>query len=327
MKTHCFACTEPRLLTVEHVIPQAIGGRLKAKLYCKVCNDAFGDGIDDEISKQFGWIGTLLNIKRERGKAQPYEVKELKSGTTLLLDGKSMKRKNPVVKVASKGGKKLDFADVTARSEQELKKICTSIQRRYDVLGGMKSFQDVHQGPTEAERVMMIDNALLRRAVSKIAYGFTCIKLPESVIFSSAFEAVRKYIKASDKPALACANFVHTGFMTDDVRPIHKIHVALNRNRGLLVGYVSLFGIYRFTVLLAEGFNSELEWPGLDYTFDPVRREQVVGNDNFRAPLLTKENILHPRQSKEFIQAELDKGHKVVGNYVDNFRYLGGEFG
>lgn len=327
MKTHCFACTESRSLTVEHIIPQAIGGRLKVKLYCKVCNEAFGNGIDDEISKQFGWIGTLLNIKRERSKAQPYEVKELKSGTTFLLDGKSMTRKKPEVKVVSKDGKKLDFADVTARSEQELKRICASIQRRYDMPGGMKTFQDIHQGPTEVERIMMIDNALLRRAVTKIAYGFTCMKLPKNVIFSSAFEAVRKYINTSDNPALACANYAHTGFMTDYVRPLHKIHVALNRSRSLLVGYVSLFGVFRFTVLLAKDFKSELEWPDLDYTFDPVRRKQIAGNDNFRAPQLTEENILHLGQSKEFIQAELDKGHKVIENYVDNFRYLGGKFG
>lgn len=230
------------------------------------------------------------------------------------------------MKVVSKDGKTLDFADITARSEQELKKICASIQSRYDVPGGMKTFQDVHPGPTEAERVMMIDNTLLRRAVTKIAYGFTCTKLPESLIFSSAFEAVRQYIRVTDKPALACANFVHTGFMTDNVRPLHKIHIALNRNQKLLVGYVCLFGLYRFTVLLAEGFKSELEWPGLDYTFDPVRRKQVLGNDNFRAPQLTKENILHPKQSKELVQAELYKGHKVIESYVDSFRFLGGEF-
>jgi hypothetical protein len=327
MKTRCFVCTEPRALTVEHVIPQAIGGRLKARLYCKICNEAFGDDLDEEISKQFGWVGTLLNIKRERSKVQPYEVKELKSGITLLCDGKSLKRKNPVVKVVSKDGKKLDFADVTARSEEELKRICASIQRRYDVAGGMETFKDVHPGPTDVERAMMIDNALLRRAVSKIAYGFTCIKLPENLIFSSAFEAIRQYIKAADRPALASANFAHTGFMIDHVRPTHKIHVALNRKHGLLVGYVSLFGMFRFTVLLAEGLKSELEWPGLDYTFDPVRRKQVVGNDNFRAPQLTKENILRPKQSKTLVQAELEKGHKLIEKYVKDFRFLGGEFG
>lgn len=326
MNTRCFACKEIRSLTVEHVIPQAIGGTLKARLYCKECNGAFGHALDDEISNQFGWIGTLLNIKRERGKAQPYEVKEMKSGTALLFDGKDLKRKNPVVKITSNDEKKLDFANVTARSERELQEICASIQKRYEVPGGNETFQDVHPGPTDAEHVTTIDNTLLRRAVSKIAYGFTCIKLPQSVIFSSAFEVIRQYMKAADQPFLACANFVHTGFMTDHIRPLHKVHVALNRDQRLLVGYVSLFGIYRFTVLLAENFESELEWPGLDYTFDPVHRKQVVGNDNFRAPQLTKENILHPKQSKDFVLAELRKGHKVIESYAEKFRFLGGEF-
>jgi hypothetical protein len=247
---------------VEHVIPQAIGGRLKARLYCKECNDAFGDALDDEISRQFGWVGTLLNIKRERGKPQPYEVKELKSGTELLFDGKSFKRKNPVVKVVSKDGKKLDSADVTARSEQEVKKICADIQKRYDVPGGMGTFQDVHPGPTDAERVMEIDNTLLRRAASKIAYGFTCTKLPDNIVFSPAFGATRQYIKTADKPALASANFVHTGFMTDHVRPTHKIHVALNREQRLLVGFVSLFGMFRFTVLLERVLRVNLNGLG-----------------------------------------------------------------
>jgi hypothetical protein len=326
MNTRCFVCKEPRSLTVEHIIPQAIGGTLKAKLFCKECNDVFGHALDDEISKQFGWVGTLLKIKRKRGKGQPYEVKEIKSGTAFLFDGKGLKRKNPVVKIASKDRKKLDFADVTARSERELQEICASIRMHYEVPGGIDTFQDVHPSPIDAEHVMTIDNTLLRRAVSKIAYGFACIKLPQSIIFSSAFEAVRQYIKTEEQPFLACANFIHTRFMTDHIRPLHKVHVALNRNQRLLVGYVSLFGICRFTVLLAENFESELEWPGLDYTFDPVRRKQVVGNDNFRAPQLTKENVLHPKQSKDFVVAELHKGYKVIESYVAKFKFLGGEF-
>lgn len=326
METCCFVCKKIRSLTVEHIIPQAIGGTLKGRLYCKECNDTFGNTLDDEVLTQFGWIGTLLNIKRERGKAQPYEVKEIRSGTALLFDGKDLKRKNPVVKIASKDGNKLDFADVIARSERELHEICTSIRKRYGVPGGIQTSQDVHPGPTEAERVITIDSAVLRGAVSKIAYGFACIKLPQSIIFSPAFEAIRQYIGTTDQPSLASPNFVHTGFMTDHIRPLHKIHVTLNRDQRLLVGFVSLFGIFRFTVLLAENFESELEWPGLDYTFDPVRREPVVGNDIFRAPHLTKEAILHPKQSEKFVLAELRKGYEVIDSYAEKVSFLDGQF-
>ena len=106
------------------------------------------------------------------------------------------------------------------------------------------------------------------------------------------------------------------------MRPLHKIHIALNRYRKNVVGYVSLFGIYRFTVLLSGKYASQFEWPGLDYTFDPVRRQEVFGNERFRAPAIAKENILRPKQSKEFVQQELNKGQKVIEIYVDNYEFL-----
>ena len=321
----CFACKKPKDLTLEHIIPQAIGGRLKAKLYCNECNKMFGYTLDKEISKQFGKIGTVLNIKRERGKTQTFEVKELSSGTPLIFNGKCFKRKSPIVKITSKDGKKLDFADITARSKKELEKKCASIKESYEVSGEGKTFQETHPGPTKTQNEITISNPLLRRAVSKIAYSFLCIKIPKDIILSSVFEGVRDYIKAGKGPDLACANFIYTQFMTDYTRPLHKIHIALNRSEKLVIAYVSLFGIYRYSILLAENFESQFEWPGLDYTFDPVSLQEVVGNDNFRAPHTSKENILHPKQSREFILSELNKGYKIIENYVDDYRFLSGE--
>jgi hypothetical protein len=113
--------------------------------------------------------------------------------------------------------------------------------------------------------------------------------------------------------------------MTDYIRPLHKIHIALNRQRKVVAGYVSLFGIYRFTVLLSNKHAGQLEWTDLDYTFDPVLRKEVFGNERFRAPDLSQENILHPKQSKEFVQQELNRGQKLIESYVDNYEFLGTE--
>jgi hypothetical protein len=113
--------------------------------------------------------------------------------------------------------------------------------------------------------------------------------------------------------------------MTDYVRPIQKFHVAFNRVQGILVGFVSIFGIYRFTILLSEGFKSGIQWPDLYFTFDPIRLKEVCGNDHFRAPRLMKKDILRPKQSKELVLRELNKGYKVLESYSINFRYLGGD--
>jgi hypothetical protein len=325
MNSICFTCKEPCALTKEHVIPQALGGRLKSNLYCKVCNENLGKEIDSEITKQFGKIATILKIKRERGNPQPFEVVDIDRGINLGFDGETLSRRDRVVKKET-DGKTLKSADVTARSRKELEKICASIQDHYEVTGESKTFQELHSGPTDTYYEITIANTLIRRAVTKIAYSLLCVKMPENIIFSSAFEKVRTYIKDGSGSDLACANFIHTQFMTDYRRPLHKIHICLNRNHNMVVGYVSLFGLYRFTVLLSDIFISQLEWPGLDYTFDPVRRQEVFCREFFRAPAITKENILHPKQSIEFVQNELSKGERVIESYVDNYEFLRGEF-
>jgi hypothetical protein len=46
---HCILCLEKRELSLEHVIPQQIGGRLTARFLCKPCNDELGYRIEAEV--------------------------------------------------------------------------------------------------------------------------------------------------------------------------------------------------------------------------------------------------------------------------------------
>jgi len=45
----CILCLERKDLTVEHVIPRQIGGRLTAKFLCKPCNDQLGYRIEADV--------------------------------------------------------------------------------------------------------------------------------------------------------------------------------------------------------------------------------------------------------------------------------------
>jgi len=81
--TRCFGCLEQCALTLENVIPQALNGRLRRKLYYASCKSFFGSTIDPELANVFGYLGTFLRIRRQRDSNQPFEVKEV--GTNLAL--------------------------------------------------------------------------------------------------------------------------------------------------------------------------------------------------------------------------------------------------
>ena len=319
----CFGCLKTRALTREHILPQAIGGKLKAKIYCKECNDTFGHQLDDEISKCFGHFATILDIKRERGTNQPFKVQELKTGTNLLSDGESLRRKDPLVEFQiDDDGRTLKSANVVARTENEVRKIMESLEKKYRLKHKPEPFFEYHPGPTETKNDFVFDTGILRRSVAKVAYSFLCYKLPDSMGLSSAFDDIRAYIVNGATTDLSSPNFVHTAFMTDYCRPLHKVYVRLDRQKGMVVGYVMFFGIFRYTILLSRTFHSAFEWPCLDHTIDPMTSRVINGNPNFRAPSIGENDILKPKQSRQFVLEEMLRGHKILENYVEGYEIL-----
>lgn len=317
----CFACKKIKKLTSEHIIPQSLGGKLSKKLYCKECNNAFGAGIDKELSVHVGHIATILQIKRARGKNQPIEMEDVNKKVKLVFDGDKLKRKKPIINKETDGNT-LISADIIARSKEELESIINSIKANYEVPYQFEFIKVENSGPSDLAYYRKLDNKLLRRAVAKIAYSLLCTKAQKEIALSTAFDRIRKYIIFENEDHMATANFIHTKFMTDYTRPLHKIHISYNRSEHILAGFVSLFGIYRFTVLLSDCFQYPLEWPDLDYTYDPVRLAEVPGKDSFRARALTINDILHPKQSKEFVEAEIKVCHNVIGSYVDSLEFI-----
>lgn len=86
MKLHtCYLCDTPITAenkTTEHIILNAIGGRLKAGyLLCRSCNSTAGHRADAALAKQLEVLTALLGIERERG-----DIPVLKGGKS--EDGK-----------------------------------------------------------------------------------------------------------------------------------------------------------------------------------------------------------------------------------------------
>lgn len=58
----------------EHIIPNALGGKLTAKILCKECNSDLGSSFDSGLTKSLEWFSCKVNHSRSRGNVQPVKV-------------------------------------------------------------------------------------------------------------------------------------------------------------------------------------------------------------------------------------------------------------
>lgn len=69
-----------------HIIPNALGGRLKPKgIICRTCNTKLDNVADNALIKAFGDWPTLLDIPRDRG-SNPHKIIETKNGRRVRLE-------------------------------------------------------------------------------------------------------------------------------------------------------------------------------------------------------------------------------------------------
>lgn len=316
MKDMCFLCCEFKKLTVEHVIPQCLGGILKGKMYCAECNSKLGHKTDVVLSKNFGRYATLLNIKCERTKNQPFSLIDTNTGMKLHFDGKDFLPARDVDLKRDSNGELIGI-EVCAPSKEERQKIANGILKKHKAnLCLHPSGYVPHQQINSTHR-FCIDSVDLRKAIAKIAYGFACYKLPKKLILGPSFSEVRKYLndQTDSLKEFASANYEYTDFMTDNIRTLHKLYLSFNRSHKLVIGYVTLFGAFRYTVLLSDSFESQREWPDLDYTFDPILRKEVPVKLSFKVPLLSKEQVVNPRHSQSKVQQALNRGIGVIRDH------------
>lgn len=79
-----------------HVIPSALGGRLKPwDILCTKANTLLGDKVDLPLIQSFQAIMSLLNGSRDRGKNQPVRMTD-DSGSDFIVEfGEPLKLTNP----------------------------------------------------------------------------------------------------------------------------------------------------------------------------------------------------------------------------------------
>lgn len=312
----CFGCKEESLLTSEHIIPQAIGGTLKAALLCECCNSTTGRQIDAALADQLRPFATILNVRREREENQPVRVTQVETGTEFEFGPQDdVRRVRPEVRKEFDHNGRITLVDVTASSEKELKTILRGFKQKYSDLEFETSVNRTLLGLVERDGIA--GGRLAMRSVAKSSYLLLALRTPAEQVLSEAFDPIRGYIFEDSGERMVSFNYVHTGFMIDRRRFLHGIAIHFDSRRRNVVACVQLFGTFRFSVLLAKTCPWKIAISDLRYCLDPVTGQEVPLTPEFLAPDMTAEEALSPIQSEELVYAEVVKGLQALENYSD----------
>lgn len=268
--------------TEEHIILNAIGGRLKPDtLICKHCNSTTGDDIDATLAKQLNHLSNLFNIDRDRGDVPNLECNLEKDNEEILIQpgGKPILRK-PIIKEEIDENNNIKIT-VNSPNEDVAKKVIRGLERKYSKQGKHVTEMDQKKATRYLNQKYKISINIggekAFRSICKMAVNFYMYK-----------GGMRKYIEhlipyIEGKETFNCVKYYYNG--TDIIHKnegevLHSIIIKGDKNQRLLLGYIELFNCYKFSILLNDKYDgANIEET---YYFDVLERKEVEKDNKLK---------------------------------------------
>ena len=281
--TKCYKCLKEinkENVSVEHIIPNAVGGRLKSKeLLCKTCNSDFGDKTDIYLGANIPFT-LLLNIKRDRDKPYRLNAKD-QEGREYHIDFNEKTGRleanqrvvKPIKRKREDGKISIEFI-----GDAQAKSILKSEKKRNEKLNTKKIFDDI-KWRKPRKRKFFYDEFQLEgedasKAISKIAINFFIHSGGESNQIKKAIDYVSGkkeltkdivfYFYPEDEK-----NIIERG--DDEVS--HTLYLS-GQKGVMLFCYVDLFSIYQYIVILNDDYQGDNIKN--KYSFDVIKQEEIT---------------------------------------------------
>jgi hypothetical protein len=295
--------------TDEHIILNAIGGRLKSKsLICEKCNSEFGEKIDSVLAKQLNNLSNMLMVNRHRGKPQPIIGDNQTTGEKYILDvgGKPRLFKPTIEKTEIDN--KTEFS-ITARSEKELREILKGIAKKNPHFNVDEAMKFAQWKTEEFDEPLHFQNVIggndVFRAVCKSATNFFIYKNGES----EHIKHLIPYIKGEEEKDIVWMHYQEDLYPLDKDECFHIIHLIGSPTEKILYCYIEYFSTQKYLVLLNDDYDGKAI--NETYFFDllkvePIERELKMNYD--RATLL---NFFSNKDAKPFEKVKKSFDHSI----------------
>jgi hypothetical protein len=297
----------------EHIILNALGGRLVSpSIICQLCAPQF-DAIDTALAEQFNFVGLMLDIKRDRGKNPPIKGTVIETGDVISLDagGKPVLIKPIIKENLDNGG-----ISITARDKKEMRKIITGLTRKYSfneeieaILNKSNKSEEYFDKPVNIHITLGKEEGF--RAICKMIVSFYMQNggnrqqilhlLP--YIMQGTQEKFVWYYYADEVINAESASF----------EVVHRLFVKASSNEKLMYGYVELYSTFKFLILMSDDYSGE-DFRHC-YCFDILNQSQVEPSFNMNLPRNTVLDVV------KFRKPNLDKIQYVLQKlltFIDN---------
>lgn len=174
----CIFCLEEKPLTIEHVFPESIGGRLKIPFVCKDCNSKLGSTVDGKFQALFPFIlnRQIYGLKGKKG-----HCPNIFSGVWAVDDPTSRLKKVRIV-----NGSPETLPTVTIKEDLDATSVSMVIPATYS------RKEQLEMVKKELRRVQLKLNPQLEDAPDKL----------NKLVASMADEALQKATHHSERPLL-----------------------------------------------------------------------------------------------------------------------------
>ena len=276
--SYCYLCEEKindENISEEHIIPNALHGRLKSnELLCSECNPKLGENIDAEFCKIFSCFTSPLNKKlasKDRGN-KPSKAE----GRVLLESGKELKvtfQENKITPsqtcydVINRDEVHIYFPKKSEGYKNHVKRKLLKkdqINKNADI----KCFAEI-ENPEQAGLFFSegkpLFNTIFRKGLNKIAIDFAVHSEIDSNELPKALNKKKKKILSADNifpfVPLGALDFViePCRFEIEYGYPSHTLILFTENftDRRILFCYIDLFSTFQYYVILNDDYKGE----------------------------------------------------------------------
>ncbi|CAK6470833.1 hypothetical protein BFRIG_00813 [Peribacillus frigoritolerans] len=306
---HCYVCENEITKeneTEEHIILNAIGGKLKSKkLICVSCNSKFGSQIDDKLSNQLRPIATMLNVKRDRGK--PQNIKG-KFGTRdiIMEPGGKMRLSRAYHEIDG------NVFHIEAPSISGAKKVLLGLKRNYpqiDIDKAMEEAESKSDKKFKATFDMNFGGIDIARAYCKMAVNFFIHHGGSS----KDIQHLLPFIEGKHEEAEVYYFYPKSEvFYKGKEEILHSIVLRGDKLRKQSYVFIELFNEFKMIVFLSRDYQGEDIYES--YHHNIVTNEFI----DFETQLVITPKVLKKSCSKELDEVKFLERMKYLFQQIHN---------